>query len=257
MSVKITPINSADQLENGYQLIEFPPKFTDWNGGKAVAAKPENRRDDVLLERPTMEMGNMTDLDLDPNDGSVRPPTTSVVIKGKDIYERMRDHNRDAWSYYRSDVDMSANVDKAFKIHLIGAVGTQVGLTPLQQQRLFRRFMELDIPRATGRSELNAFLLSAIVANTEAKASGRENVYHPQRNPENNDPDFQRLAEALMDRFPELTEATITSVYNKLAYGNVPTRHPVKWQSVIRRESFVPYHPSYPLDQHDHGGGGR
>lgn len=218
-------------------------RFSDWNGGEAIAHKPENRRDDILLERPTMEMGNETLIR--PEEGD--PPSQSKIIKNKTIYERLSDHNRDCWWRNRIDVITTKNVDRASKRHLVRVFTNQLEMSPCQTQLVFRDFMKLALSSFGLPRELVAFSICGLIANAEAEDRGSTKVYHPQRPASKNDPHFQRLAENLISGFDRITENAITSVFNKLSQGDRPTRHPDQWKSFVRKESFLPF-PSYALE---------
>lgn len=252
MTSEIRTVASTDPIKKrGYRILSAPKQFTDWNGGKGVADKPENRRDDILLERPTLEMGNRTELDHEKED--VKPPSNSDWINGKTFWERLDSHNRDNQWQYRSDIDTWKSVDTDYKIHLIAAFVSELGLNSLQKQRAFRRFMRLDIPRATGRTETNAFLICALTVNSDTNYYGSEKVYHPQRPPENNDVHFQHLENDLRRRFGDITRSGLTKIYNKLSQGNPPTRHPAEWKGFVKRNSFVEQAPSAAPDHFESG----
>lgn len=252
MSVQIRITKGTDTAQQGgYSLNPVLPTFTDWNGGRAIAHKPENRRDDVLLDRPTMEMGNETQIDY--SEKRHFPPSESVVVCGKNIFERFRAHGRDTWWKYREDSTISKDVIADFKTYLIFAFSGEVGLNSLQRHRAFSQFMELDLKRGTGRTEVNAFIICALVANNDSEkySSNSEKVYHPQRSADNNDKEFRRLEEALKSRFPTVTKSSLTKVYNKLSQGNPPTRQPSKWEGQVKRESEIPQNPSVAPEQYD------
>ncbi|TKX86470.1 hypothetical protein EXE43_08230 [Halorubrum sp. SS5] len=250
MSVEIrTTENTSSVHQQGYEITPVVRTFTDWKAGQAVAGKPENRRDDVLLDRPTMKMGNRTAIDYDEKKHSL--PSESVVLCGQDLYERLRSHNRDNWWQYREDSTISNDLIEDFKTHLIFAFSNELGLNSLQKQRAFSRFMKLDLRRGTGRTEVNAFMICALVANEDTKAYGSDKLYHPQRSDQNNDKEFQRLEEALKDRFSAITESLLTKVYNKLGQGDPPTRHRSQWKGKVKRECKIPNNPSVVTDQYD------
>ncbi|RLM90556.1 hypothetical protein D3D01_16770 [Haloarcula sp. Atlit-7R] len=227
---------SESVQEKGFSITSIPvQRFTDWNGGEAVAHKPENRRDDVLLDQPTMEMGNRTELAYDAPGVSL--PSMSHSINGKSLYHRLDSHNRDNWWQHREDSTVSKSADDEFKRYFMFAFGCELGLNNLQNIRAFRQLMRLDLRRGTGRTELNGFIICSLVANKDAEKYGSEKVYHPQRSAENNDDAFQRLEDALTGRFPRITKSKLTKVYNKLSQGNPPTRSRSKWKRVVEQES--------------------
>lgn len=250
MSVQIRTSKGTDCVqEKGYSIRPVRPTFTDWDGGQAVSQESENRSYSAQLDRATLEMGNETEICYDEEKHS--PPSESVVFCDKNLYERLRAHNRDTWWQYREDSTISKDIIADFKEYLIFAFSSEVGLNSLQKQRAFSRFMELDLKRGTGRTEVNAFVVCCLVANKDAEQYGSEKIYHPQRLPENNDKEFQRLEEALKSRFRTVTESTLTKVYNKISQGNPPTRQPSKWRGKVRRKSVVPYNLSDVTDQYD------
>jgi len=249
MSVQIRQTESSNQIQgDGYSINPIiRQRFTDWNNGLAVADKPKNRRDGILLDRPTMEMGNRTEIGHD--DPNVGPPEGSYVKNGQLFWERLDSHNRDTWWKYRTDSEMSQSLDEDFKCSLLLAFASELGMTSFQTHRAFRQFMRLDLPRATGRTELNSFLICSIVINQEAKKFDSNKVYHPQQPAESKDPSFQRLEEALVDRFARVTESSLTSVYNKLSQGDPPTRDPSAWKQKVKQHSLLPNNPSFVAEQ--------
>jgi len=252
MSVQIRTTKGTDTIQQkGYSITPVPPTFRDWNGGQAVADKPKNRRDDVLLDRPTMEMGN--DHLIGNGDIEETPPSQSYTIKNKNLYERFRSHNRDTWWWYRDDSTISKGTIADYKTYLIFAFSGEVGLNSLQKHRAFSRFMQLDLKRGTGRTEVNALVICALVANNDSErySSDSEKVYHPQRSADNNDKEFHRLEKALKNRFPTVTKSSLTKVYNKLSQGNPPTRQPSEWKGQVKRESEIPRNPSVAPEQYD------
>jgi hypothetical protein len=252
MSSHIRSTKGTDTVQQkGYSITPVRPTFTDWNGGQAVAHKPENRRDDVLLDRPTMEMGNETKIGY--NEKKHFPPSESVVVCGKNIFERFRAHGRDTWWQYRDDSTISKDVIADYKTYLIYAFSGEVGLNSLQRHRAFRQFMELDLKRGTGRTVVNAFIICALVANDDSEKYGldSEKVYHPQRSDDNNDKGFRRLEKAMRHRFPTVTKSFLTKVYNKLSQGNPPTRQQSKWKEQVKRESDIPQNPSFASEQYE------
>jgi hypothetical protein len=250
MSVQIHAVHSTDSADqNGYSITPvISTRFTDWNDGMAVAENPENRRDDVLIDRPTMEMGNRTEVHHEKP--GVRSPKGSYSKKGKSLYKRLDMHNRDTWWEYRRDNEMSSNVDADFKSSMLLAYASELGLHLLQKHKALKRFMQLDLPRATGRTELNGFVICVLVVNEDAEEFGSEKIYHPQRSPEKNDTQFQQFADALIDTFGKVTESTITRVLNKLSQGNPPTRNKKEWGGTVKRNSDAP-RPSYAYDHYD------
>lgn len=237
-------IRKSPNDSNGFSITPVKEqKFRDWQGGKLAAAGKGDRRDDVLLSRPTMEMGN--DHQIGYERKIHQPPENSVTISGKNLYERLRSHNRDTWWQYRVDSSIAKGADKDFKIYLIKAFGEELGLNPLLRQRAFRKYMKMDIPKATGRTQTNAFLVCVIVANEEARTFGGDKVYHPQRSAENNDKRFQKLADDLCRNFSEVTTESLTKIYNKYTQGSPPTRHPSEWKQVVKRHSIMSQNPSY------------
>lgn len=250
MSIQIrTTEGIGDVQQNGYSISPvLQTRFTDWNGGLAVADKPENRRDDVLLERPTMEMGNRTELGYEKSE--VVPPSESAAVDGKSLYARLDSHNRDNWWKYRKDSAVSKSADNGFKIGLIFAFASELGLNSFQKQRTLRRLFQLDLRRGTGGTEVNGFLLCALVANEDAKRYDSEKLYHPQRSPDKNDDSFQKLEDALRDRFPRVTKSALTKVFNKLSQGSPPTRAPERWKRIVKRNSEIPQNPSFVTEVH-------
>lgn len=249
MSTQIRPIIGTDSTNHsGYHISAIQPRFTDWNGGLAVSDESEDRREDIPIDRPTMEMGNETRIGYDPIVPS--PPSESYVISGKDLYERLRSHNRDTWWRYRVDVDVSKSADIEFKRHLIKAFAFELELNEIQRERAYRRFMQLDLPRSTGRIETNAFLICSIGVNNDADEYDSEKLYHPQRSSENNDDSFQRLEDALTDRFPRITKSSLTKVYNKLQQGSQPIRQQPGREQTTNEYSPLE-RPSYASDHYD------
>jgi len=252
MSSEIRTTKGIDTVQQkGYSITPIPTSFRDWNDGQAVAHKPENRRDDILLDRPTMEMGN--NHCIGSGNTEETPPSQSYTFKNKNLYERFRSHNRDTWWQYRDDSTISKGAIADYKTYLIFAFSGEVGLNSLQRHRAFSRLMELDLKRGTGRTEMNALVICALVANNDSErySSDSEKVYHPQRSPDNNDKEFQRLEKALRSRFPTVTKSSLTKVYNKLSQGNPPTRQPSKWEGQVKRESKIPRNPSAAPEQYD------
>ena len=251
MSVELTQTKGIDPTDNqSYRITpNFPQRFTEWNDGLAIAGRPENRQDDVLLDRPTMEMGNRTEIGYDAD--GVSPPSQSHSIGGKSFYERLDSHNRDAWWEYRTDSTTSKNVDDGFKSYLLLAFSHEVGLNSFQSQIALRRFMRLDLKRGTGRSESNAFLICSLVANEAAERYGEDKVYHPQRSSDNNDAEFQGLEQSLIERFSAVTNSSLTKLYNKLSQGSPPTRCPSKWKGVVKHNSDVARNSSFVAQQYD------
>ena len=244
-----TTKGTVSTQQTGYSITPIiETRFTDWNDGAAVAHKLENRRDDILLKRPTMEMSNDHLIGYNKNHS---PPESSYKKFGKDLYERLQSHNRDTLWKYREDSAISQSADSEFKTYLLLAFASEVGLNSFQKQCALKQFMQLDLRQGTGRAEINALAICSLVANRDAERYGSEKIYHPQRSSENNDEAFQRLEDMLTDRFAKITKSTITKVYNKLSQGNPPTRHPSKWKGKVKRESCIPQNPSFASEQYD------
>lgn len=236
--------------ETSYSITPVIRKeFTDWNGGLAIADKPENRRDGVLLDRPTMEMGNETMI----GDGQIKeaPPLVSYVIDNMNLYERFRSHNRDTWWKHRTDSSIPKDVDGDSRKQIILSYSYELGLNQLQSRRAFRRLIKLNLRKGTGRRELNAFIICSLVANEDAERYGSEKLYHPQRSQEKNDGEFQRLEDALKERFSRVTKSSLTKVYNILTQGDPPTKDENQVEVLVRRESKGQYHPSYSSPNYD------
>lgn len=79
MRVSLTPFDSSDQLEDGYQITPLSPYFTDWRGGEASLNERENRDDEIPLDRLTMEMINRGDLDQETSIGADRHAYSHLV----------------------------------------------------------------------------------------------------------------------------------------------------------------------------------
>jgi hypothetical protein len=250
MSVKIRTTTSTDSVqEKGYSITPVIPFFTDWNGGEAVADKPEEATTGPSTDRATMEMGNETLIGT--SDIKETPPSQSYIFKGKNLYERFRSHNRDTWYWHREDSTISSDVIGDYKKHLIFAFADEVKLNSYQKQRAFSRFLELDLRRGTGRTERNAFIICSLIANGDAEQHGNDKLYHPQRAAKNNNDQFERLEKSLISRFPKVTKSSLTKVYNKHKQGSVPTRQPSKWEAKVKRESNIPYSPSAVSDHYE------
>lgn len=250
MSVQIRPTTGTGTVQpNGYSITPVTPFFTDWNGGEAVADKPEEATTGPSTDCATMEMGNGTLIGW----GNIEetPPTHSYTIRNKNLYQRFRSHNRDTWWCYRDDSTISSDVIEDYKKHLIFAFADEVRLNSYQKQRAFSRFLELDLRRGTGRAERNAFIICSLIANDDAEQYGNDKLYHPQRAAKNNNDQFERLEKSLISRFPKVTKSSLTKVYNKHKQGSVPTRQPSKWEAKVKRESNIPYNPSAVSDHYE------
>lgn len=220
---------------------DTPPTFTDWRGGEAT-----NRDDDHVgeedLRNLTMTAANWTNFD--PREG--RLPSESVTIKGKNLWERLDSHNRDCWWRYRDDVDISASMNREYKHGLLWSLIGQAEMTPTQGEQAFEQLMELDLGRLGLPTPLIAFVLCALVWNEDARQDDSKREYHPQRNPENNDPYFQRLEERLIVSQRRIHKSSLTSVYNKLMQGEPKRRHPSTWKPYFRHRNLIPQNPSGP-----------
>lgn len=222
---------------------DTPTRFTDWREWETVTKRAENEIKRSHLKQRTLSMGNQTEIGLDKEN----PSAGATWLKRKDFYTRLDQHNRDCWWKWRADVKISVSADNGYKRTLIAAFCGEVGMNSYQRQRAFKQLMELDV-RQTGLSvALNSFVICALIVNDDAALYGEDNVYHPQRAPRNNDPNFLRLEESLVEAHPRITKGAITSAYNKLSQNTPQVRSQERWAAFVQRESFVSMRPSYAL----------
>lgn len=222
----------------------FIPRFTDWRGGCGPNNDPDPENEQRLVNR-TLAMGNWTTLD--PYEEN--SPAHAIDWDGKTHFERLDRHNRDCWWKYREDVDVRASTDRRYKQVLVDVFAGQLDLNAYCRECAFEELMSLDLRRTGWSVVMNAFVVCAIVANEEAKRYGEENLYHPQRSDERNDAAFLRLEQYLIERYPRIAKATLTSVYNKLTQGTPRRRAPETWKPYFRHEPLVPQDAESPPAQ--------
>ena len=250
MSVTVRAIKGNKSLKQASVSVHpiRPIRFTDWNGGETIEDDDDQQQNDLQTDVATMQRGNETVIGFPGGecDEIYDIPKCSYAISGKNKLERLRDNNRDVWWKYREDTNISKNADSEFKMHMLVAFACELGLNSYQRQRALRRFMKLDLRRGTGRGATNAFIICSLVANKEAEKHDSEKIYHPQRSSDSNDDSFERLQNALMERFPKITTSGLTKLYNKHSQGNPPTRHKSKWETAVKQESSIPQRPFAP-----------
>jgi len=200
---------------------ESPSYFTDWQNKKDAIHGSKKQTKDMIAGGPTMEKNNRTVIG--DGKGSGSPPDGSVVYNNMGLYDRLRCHNKDNWSIYREDVDISKSVIREIKEHILYALASQIGLNSSQKKRAHGQFMKLDIRRGTYNTSVNAFIICALVSNEDAQDRGCDKLYHPQRPSEKNDREFQRLQNTLIRNYARIDEAALTKLYNKHTQGKLST----------------------------------
>jgi hypothetical protein len=184
-------------------------KFTDWH--TTLDPKPTQAEEKAARET-TLAMGNVT---------SVGSPDNG---ERSDKHDRLDSHNRDNQWKYRVDVDVANSVDTQFKRKTLLAFAHQVSLSPLQRQMALDRFLALDLPRCGLQMELVAFCVCAVILNEDAKSYFNKKIpYYPTKKPSDNHPEFAALQTRLIDQWGTITKSQITSAYEKIRQGSLPT----------------------------------
>ena len=210
--------------------------------------RPPTEQEEARARERSLNVGNETEIgyDAEVNHYDARAVPEAV----KERYERLDRHNRDNHWEYREDVDVASSYDRQLKLKSTLAIASQLGLSPYQKQVVVDRMFEIDGQRFGQQTEVVAFCLCAVVVNEEAECRrDTEKPYHPARNDENNEQEFVRIQNQLIDAFGAITKTRLQSVYGKVTQGNPPlvddeeTRQFVRMNTNYqRRPSFAPDH---------------
>lgn len=172
-----------------------------------------------------------------------------ISYEKKDWYQRLDRHNRDNHWEFRDEIHIAQDYDRQLKLNSAKGIVSQLGLSNLHEQAVLDRLFEIDGRRFGERTEAVVFCLCAIVLNDEAEDRyDSEKIYHPARSNPNNDNEFVRVQNQLVESFGPLTESRLHSIYAKLKQGRPPLRDDDETQQFISANSVVQRRPSFAPD---------
>jgi hypothetical protein len=164
----------------------------------------------------------------------------------QEFFRRLDNHNRDVHWKNRTDVNISRSLIFQYKRTLALAITGKLGLSSFLKQKVLRNLLQIDLQRLGMRTEVVAFCLAAQVLNDEVNDRyGKDAVYHPQRNSENNDERFAKLHAELIDSAGIVSESYIQSAYAKLNQGDPDTRPESNWKHLLEEDSVDDRNPQY------------
>lgn len=210
--------------------------FSDWRN----RTTKREEYDEAKLRAHTLTASNWTDFR--PWDVDTRP-LVDVRIKGMSKWERLRAHNNDYWRIYREDVDVWASSDRRYKCAVVKHYAHYLGLSPVEEQRVFEDIMALKMAQVGHPVEVVVFCRCALEINRTAKRYGDKNIYHPQHQTPK-DAEFGELEERLIEQYARVNKHLLTSIYNKLDYGSLPNRDRSEWWPYFRHDNLTPQEPS-------------
>lgn len=206
--------------------------------------RPPTEAEEARAREHSLSVGNKTEIGYDCRTDWYDPD--EVDEKTKQHYETLDRHNRDNHWEYREDVNISKDYDWQLKLTSAIGIASQLGLSDLHKQIVIDRLFEIDGRRFGERTEAVAFCLCAIVLNEDVEDRyDREKVYHPARDDANNDPEFVRVQNQLVDAFGTITKSRLHSIYAKLKQGQPPLKKDEETQRFITANTIVQRHPSF------------
>lgn len=224
-----TTSQSANQASSD-KPAAFQSQWKNSNNEPSAEKKEQARQE-------SLNIGNKTEIGHD---------EVSETENEEINYERLDEHNRDNRWEYRADINVAKESDQQIKLHLTKGIASQLGLSEFHKQLVINRIFEMDGQRFGERLEPVAFCLCAIVLNDEIKhREYREKVYHPQRSDSNNDQEFVRVQNQLINSYGPLTKNRLQSIYAKLSQGHAPNKKDGS-QAYLRQNDLVQRRPSYP-----------
>lgn len=230
MSVTIEPLESTVQSD-GFSVTPVRFTFTDWRNfeGKAGATNPPS--DATITAAARRRKGNRTMFY--PNQA---PSVPHAGTSKRRRMLRLNKHNRDL-VWYRADVNLSAGADVDITIHMMRALGDQLEMNMRLVYRAISRLFSIDVPETGHPTAAIGFCLYVDLFNEATEAyenrtqplywkpsPGKGAVYYPSPDKDDNDRAFERVADSLIDFYPNVTTRVLQSILQRLQTNSLPTR---------------------------------
>jgi hypothetical protein len=230
-------INSRVESEQSEAKLWTPPE-----------ERPPTEAEEARARQQSLEANNETEIGYDHKTDFFNPSWLSY--EDREYYKKLDSHNRDNYWKNRVDVDdVGQDADRQLKLKTTLGIASQLSLSDFQTQLVLDRIFRIDGQRFGQRTEAVAFCLCVVVVNEGAgERYGDDNVYHPARSDSNNDEEFVRVRDQLIETFGPITESRLYSIHGKLTQGNPPETNNEDTQRFASSNSTIQRHPSYAPD---------
>lgn len=218
--------SNADQQTTANGKKSYPQQYTDWYSFRADTPPTEQLSDTPAKNSSRQRIPNATRFH--PSDA---PKST------QEWYEKLESHNRDMEKDYRVDIELSERVIYEMKLEVMKILGKQLevggSLTSIGTRQIFRLDLsEVGLPASAVGFCLYAHLYDEATTAYEARtprryhttSPGTNRPYWPFRDSDANLPPFNRVADNLINFYPNVTESSLQSVLQRLSQQGLPTR---------------------------------